>query len=204
MDFDCISSHNKENLRAIAGKTIQADYDHANKILDRWQSLTDAKITIIEGNHEFRMERYINANPQLEGMFEVPRCLHLKSRGINWVPFWSAGKTYKIGNATFIHGPSSLTGFHTKKAAHAYGSSTFYGHTHDVQCFSVEYADKAKTIVGQSLGCLCDKQPYMRGQPDKWQLAFGVFHFFEDGYFQYECIRIFKGRFYYNGKVYQG
>lgn len=204
LDFDSISSHNKDNLREISGKTVFKDYGVGNRILDKWQKLCPrAKFTLIEGNHEYRVERYIDANPQMEGMIEVPIGLKLKERGFNWVPFWSQGKTYDIGKATFIHGRAT-TQFHTKHMAYRYGRNVFYGHTHDIQQYSVEQDGKDNVFVGQSLGCLCLPQRYMRGQPTKWQQAISVFHFFEDGLFNYEVVRIFKNRFFYNGKVYGG
>lgn len=204
MDFDCISSHNKENLREIAGKTLFKDYEVGNRILDQWQKLAPkAKITLIEGNHEYRIERYLDANPQMEGMVEVPIGLKLKQRGINWVPFWSKGTTYDIGKATFVHG-SAVAQHHAKNMAYRYGRNVFYGHTHDIQCHSVEQAGNQNVYVGQSLGCLCLPQKYMRGQPSKWQQAVSTFHFFEDGNFTYNVIRIFNSRFYFDGKKYNG
>jgi hypothetical protein len=61
-----------------------------------------------------------------------------------------------------------------------------------------------KTLIGQSLGCLCLPQAYMRGSPDKWQQAVGVFHFLDDGSFGYEVVRIINHRLIFGGKVYQG
>lgn len=204
VDLDCISSHNKNNLRAVSNKSLFKDYDYANSILDRWQRLTKAKITIIEGNHEYRIERYIDANPQLEGLVEVPVGLKLKTRSINWIPYWSSGELYKIGKACFIHGQYTNE-HHAKKTVSRFGDNVFYGHTHDVMCFSQVLRGKDKTIVGQSLGCLCDySQSYLQGRPTNWQQAIAVFHFFPDGYFQYNVIRIFKHRFYYGGKIYEG
>lgn len=204
MDFDCISAHNKDKLREVEGKRLQYDYDEGNKILDRWQKLHKGKITILEGNHEYRIERYLDACPQMEGYIEVPTGLNLKKRKITWVPFWSKGTVYTIGKATFIHGKKT-NNFHSKAMAYAYGRNVFYGHTHDIQSYSVETEGDNNTYVGQSLGCLCQyKQKYMRGSPSKWQQCFAVFHFFDDGYFNYEIIRVFKHRFFYAGKTYEG
>ena len=205
MDFDCISHHNKNKLREVAGKTIWKDYDVGNQILDRHQKLAPgAKFTLIEGNHEFRIEAYIDANPQMEGMIEVEKGLRLKERGINWIPFWSKGTVYKIGKARFVHG-LYITQYHARKHVEAYGENVFYGHTHDVQCYSKELHGADKTMVGQSLGCLCRyDQKYMKGKPSKWQQAFAVFHFFPDGFFEYFIVRIFKSRFVSpEGKVYE-
>ncbi len=205
MDFDCISSYNIGHLKTISGKTLKKDYDAGNKILDRWAKLAPkSKITILEGNHDERIARYIDANPQLAGTVDVPESLHFERRGINWVPFWSKGEHYKVGNAHFIHGLYTNE-HHAKKHVSRWGVNLFYGHTHDVQCFPLVLQGEDKTIVGQSLGCLCRyDQAYIQGKPTNWQQAFATFHFFGDGFFTYHVTRVFKHRFWYGGKVYQG
>lgn len=205
LDFDCISSHNDRNLRAIARKTVQSDYNYGRRILDRWQRLAPkAKLVIIEGNHEDRVNRYIDANPQMEGMMEVPIGLELQQRGVQWVPYWSQGESYRVGNAFFIHGRYTNE-HHAKKHVMRYGVNVFYGHLHDVQCFPLVLQGEDKTIVGQSLGCLCRyDQSYLKGAPTNWQQAFGAFHFYDDGFFTYNVPRIFKHRFYFEGDVYKG
>lgn len=208
LDFDCISSHNKNNLRAVEGKRIHADYKVAGEILDRHQAIIrsrnkDAKFIYIEGNHENRIERYVDANPALEGMVEVPTCLEFGRRKIEWVPFWSKGKVYKVGKATFIHGRYT-NDLHAKKHVHRYGCNIFYGHLHDVQTYSAEMMGEGNTLVGQSLGCLCLSQKYMQGAPDRWQQAFAIFEFLPSGNFNYNVIRIFDHRFIYAGKIYEG
>lgn len=206
MDFDLISSHNKDNLRSVAGKQIRTEYNYGGQVLDRHRrAAPGAKFTLIEGNHDERIERYIDANPQLEGMLEMETGLQLRKRHIKWVRFWSKGEIHHIGKARFIHGLYT-TQYHARKHAEAYGENIFYGHTHDIQCYSKELQGADKTIVGQSLGCLCRyDQKYMKGKPSKWQQGFGVFHFFPDGFFTYFVVRIFKHRFLSpEGKVYQG
>ncbi|MHC4621321.1 MAG: hypothetical protein ACYTEQ_26560, partial [Planctomycetota bacterium] len=99
--------------------------------------------------------------------------LHLDERGIKWVRSWSKSELYKIGKAIFHHGPYSNM-HHAKKTALNYGEPTFYGHTHDIQAFSEIQHGNNKTIMAQSLGCLCEyEQPYIRGRPTRWQQAFG-------------------------------
>ena len=205
LDLDCISSHNVNRLRTVAGKTIQKDFDAGNKILDRWQRLAPkSKITILEGNHDERMLRYLDANPQLVGALEVPKGLRLKERGIQWVPYWSQGELYKIGNAYFAHGQYTNE-FHAKKMVSRFGVNIFYGHNHELQSYSLVLRGENKTLVGQSMGCLCRyDQSWLQGRPTNWQQAFATFHFFDDGFFTYNVVRIFKHRFYYQGKEYRG
>ncbi len=201
LDFDEISSHNKENLRAVESKRLWYDYDEANALLDIWQ-LHAKKITLLEGNHENRVERYIDANPVLEGMIEVPIGLRLKQRGIKWVRSWTKGEVYKIGKARFIHGIYTNQ-YHAKKTVEAFGENIFYGHTHDVQSYSKEMKGDDKTIVGQSIGCMIKYNvAYMKGRPNKWQQAFAEFHFTDDGFFQYYIHRIFRHRLITKDKIY--
>lgn len=205
MDHDCISHHNVGQLRKIEGKTLFADYGVGNAILDRWQKIAkSAKITILEGNHDYRPEKLVDAQPQLRGLVETANGLNLRKRGVRWVPFWSEGELYHVGNATFIHGLYTNE-HHAKKHVMRYGVNVFYGHLHDVQCFPLVLMGEDKTIVGQSLGCLCRyDQAWMQGKPSNWQQAFAAFYFFPDGYFTYEVVRIFKHRFYFRGRTYQG
>lgn len=206
MDHNSISSHNIGKLRKVEGQTLQADYDVGNSILDRWQKLAPkAKLTILQGNHDERPERLVDAQPQLRGRVETEHGLHLKKRGINWVPWWRDKRlTYQIGNAHFIHGLYTNQ-YHAAKHAARWGVNVFYGHLHDVQGYSVVLQGEDKTIVGQSLGCLCEyNQDYLQGAPSAWQQAFGAFHFFADGFFTYNVVRIFRHRFYYGGQVFQG
>ncbi len=207
LDFDCISSHNQNNLRAVEGKRLFADYEHAGAILDRHQKIIrannkNAEFVYIEGNHEARMTRYIDANPALEGMVEVPTALELGRRKFKWVPYWTKGTVFKVGKATFIHGRYTNDA-HAKKHVARYGCNIFYGHLHDIQTYSAEMMGEGNTLVGQSLGCLCLPQKYMQGAPDKWQQAITIFEFFPDGTFTYSVIRIIKHRFIYAGKVYE-
>lgn len=202
MDFNCISDHNAFNLRAVEGETVEADYVVGNKVLDRWQKLAP-RVTLLEGNHDYRVERFIDAFPRMAGSLEVAKGLQLKERGIRWVRSWRDGEIYHVGNASFIHG-LYVNDHHAKKHVEAFGVSIFYGHTHDIQLYSKVTAGNDKTIVGQSLGCLCDyKQKYMNGTPNRWQQAFAEFYVREDGFFNYTVTMIFKHRFIgLNGKEY--
>ena len=206
MDFDVISSHNAGNLRVVSGKSIQKDYDYANKQLDRLQSaIKSAPLVILEGNHDYRVERYIDAHPETEGLLEVPIGLKFAERGVTWVTSWRDGSVHKVGNANFIHGIYT-NDHHAKKHVTTFGEPIFYGHLHDFQAYSQVLQGDNKTLVGQSLGCLCDYRPYwMKGRPNRWQQGFAVFHVHPDGFFQYFPVMIFKHRFVSpEGEVYDG
>jgi len=202
-DFDVISAHNKNNLRAVEGKRLTAQYDCMNRELDWLQAAQPkAAITLIEGNHEYRVTRYIAAHPEAEGILEVPTQLDLSGRGIEWIPFWSKGSIKKIGKASFGHG-RYINEMHAKKHALAYCGNFFYGHQHGIQSYSVVNLGDNNTYMAQCCGCLCAyDQTYMQGRPSNWQQAFVEFTFRDDGYFNYNLVQIFAHSFVVNGRIY--
>lgn len=205
-DFDAVSHWTKTKIRKVAGKTVRKQYDATNIYL--WQHRKalgpGPRMVCLEGNHDQWIERYIDEHPAMEGMLEVANNINLEI-GLEWIPFWSTGQVFRLGHATFIHG-EKISKYHAALTVQSYRTNVFYGHTHDVQCYSHEAKGSESTIVGQSLGCLQEYSPeYMRGRADKWQQAFGVFHFMPDGHFWYSVVRIFGGRFVSpEGKVYRG
>lgn len=202
-DFDVISSHNKENLRAVEGKSIKQQYDCVNRELDILQKLQPkAAITLIEGNHDYRIERYLNLHPEGVGMLEVPVGLKLADRGIEWVPYWSKDEVKTIGKANFGHG-TYMGKHHAFAHADAYGINFFYGHVHDTMAHPVKRRGDNSTYVAQSCGCLCSyQQSYLRGRPTKWQQAFAEFWFRDDSYFNYNLVQIFNNSFVASGRLY--
>lgn len=210
MDFDFISSFNKDSARLIEGKRFWKDYKIGNEILDRHQAIIRSKnkhaqFVMLEGNHEERVERFLNYNPALETLVEVEAGLKLKQRGFKWVRSWTKGDVYKLGKANFTHGQYT-NNYHAAKMVNAYGDNIFYGHTHDVMTHAKVQRGNDKTIVGQSIGCLCDyNQSYMKGKPSNWQQAFAVFFVLPSGHFTYYIPRIFNHQFVGpDGEVYSG
>jgi hypothetical protein len=200
LDFDMVSAFNVGKPRLTQNRYIDGDYKYANKVLDRHQAIIRkrnprAKFVLLEGNHEERIERFIDSVPALQGTLEVETGLRLRERKIEWVRSWSRGEIYKIGKASFTHGLYTNQ-YHAKKMLDAEAASIFYGHTHDMMCIPRSRRDKHDLQVGQSLGCLCDiEQSYMKGKPSNWQQGFGVFHFLPDGTFTYYTPRIIDHRF---------
>ncbi len=206
MDFDFISDYNKRKIKLREGRRFEEDYEIGREILKRHRDIVgdDCEMYLIEGNHEDRVNRYVEQHPQFEGMVEVPKNLHLDELGIEWMPFWSEGDILEIGNAIFIHGKYTNK-YHAKKHVNRYGKNIYYGHTHDLQVFSKVKHGHDKTLEGHSLGCLCQyDQQYKEGEPDNWQKAFATFHFFPDDFYNRYVTRIFKQRFIApDGKVYE-
>ena len=125
-DFNVISSHNLGNLRAVHGESIQGEYRAVNAYLTQhWTAAGKPKFfKVIEGNHDYRIERYIDAHPELEGILEMKRNL---PDFVDWIPFWSKHEILTIGKATFIHGQHTTVA-HPTLHLRDYGTNVFYGH----------------------------------------------------------------------------
>lgn len=205
MDFHQLASFTKDEPEALT-KTLAADYKVANEILERHALLLPqaAKRTFIMGNHEDRVRRFADKNPQLKGIIDVDVNLRLKERGFKVIKSYPDHETHRIGNAFFHHGLYTSAN-HPKKMADNFGVNIFYGHTHDVQSYSKVLWGKDKTIVGQSLGCLCRYDlDYVGQSPTNWQQAITTFYFRADGYFNHYVSRIFNHKFTApNGKTYK-
>jgi predicted phosphodiesterase len=197
LDFRQISRFSRDIPEDLT-RSLDEDYQIANAWLDRLEGiLPKTRVVLIEGNHEYRVVNLAQKFPQLAGLVEVPSNLHLSKRGkrYRWVPYWSEGELYQIGNAYFGHG-RFISKYHAFRHVDRYGVNFFYGHTHDVMSFPKVLAGADKTLVGQSLGCLCQyEQDYLRGAPTNWQQAFGEFHFRPSGFFNHYVISIFDGAF---------
>jgi len=208
LDLNELSHFNKGMPRKKRVDSLKNSYAQGNKVLDAIQEAVrahnkKARFVFLEGNHEYRAEVFIDENEEFEGFLEVEENLRLAERGFEYLKSWSKGKLFKIGKAYFHHGLYTNM-YHAKKMATQFGVPIFYGHTHDVQEFPVVLWGDNKFITGKSLGCLCKRQPWMRGRPQNWQQAFAVFDIFPDGYFQETTYKIFKHRFFADGKMYDG
>lgn len=208
-DFNEISRYN-EGYPGRVKERVDQTFRAVNTVLDRHQTIIrarnkDARFVLLEGNHDYRAAAYTEKHPELGKTLNVPLNLRLKERGFEWVPSWSKGKLFKLGNAYFTHG-LIISKYHAAVMAARFGVSIYYGHTHDVMEFPIVLRGADKTVVGKSLGCLCNyEQAYMKGAPSNWQQAFAEFFVLPDGFYTEHTTRIFKHRFVgIDGVVYDG
>lgn len=178
VDFYGISSHLRDPQRKT---TVQADADAAFDYLSAIRSAAPkAQIHLSEGNHEFRLQRYLWGHaPELSDLraLRVPTLLRLADLGLKWHP---ESAPYKQGHLWVKHGNrlSSHSAYTARLELERVGASVIIGHTHRA---GVHYKTQFDgTIVGLENACLCKIDPsvhrYTHGPPN-WQLAFTVAQF---------------------------
>lgn len=214
IDLDIISRFVVHKPRLVEGRRIKSDVEDTQAVLRSIVKAARAKnpkarVVFLEGNHEHRLERLIDAAPHLDGLMNAPQLLGLTELGVEWVPYESTGEIFRVGKLAFIHGAYHNL-HHAKKHVDQYGLSVAYGHLHDISmhtgaAFELPKGDlwgsKVSGIHASkcaiSLGCLCDyNQKYINGRPSKWQQGFGTFHFDRSsGDFSLFVARIHNGSF---------
>lgn len=158
------------------------------------------------GNHEDWIRQALNRMPELfEGLDElgidisVESLLGLTQMGFDVFPL---NHLVQIGKAHFTHGIYTSM-HHAKKHLDVFKGNIYYGHLHDTQSNNQTSLDGP--LESASLGCLCRLDAkFLKGKPNNWVNAFGVFEFFPDGTYTTTRPVIMNGRFSYGGVVFDG
>lgn len=206
-DFYDISRHGKTpGVEAIFYEEVEAVNERLDE-LDR--EFPKAKKVYIEGNHEYRLARYLTSHAEaLEGVVNVPALLKLKYRkNWKWVPY-RPNQLYRIGGSDLYARHEPLSG--STHAAHGSvvkaGCSLVFGHIHRIQESQVVMADGA-IHRGMSVGWLGDADhPVMSYVPSfhQWSHGFGIATILSNGNFFHNTVHIIDYRCVVNGKLYQG
>lgn len=199
-DCDIASMFNKGKPKLQENKRFAIEYSSLNAALDRVCTLAP-RIVYLIGNHEYRMTRWLEENPEYIGLLEMERQCHFDRRGIERHE-WN--EIYTVGRASFLHG-WRYNIYHPAAMLKDYGTSIYYWHTHD--SFSAVSANAYMgTIEAMSLGCLTDKVPeYRHNKPTRHDHACGIFVFRDDGFYtRYAPILIANSFQDLSGKVYCG
>jgi len=204
VSLDSISYFNKNKPLLKEGQRLIKDYNEFDKnILQIHENITrmDIRRTFMIGNHEYRVDRYIEEHPELEGLIDITQCLKLKERGYNVIPY---NHIYKIGKLNIIHG-YYYNIYHAKKTVEDFEGNVVYAHVHSPQMFTKHTpVDRKGYHTATSLPCLCNLKPdYKKNLPNFWVNGFGIIeHVPATGHFNLYTIIIIDGCFIYNGVYY--
>lgn len=203
--------------------TTQASIVELAWWLGRLRSINAAtKIDYLAGNHENRIEKYINNKAvalsnlrradDLKGnpIVSVPSLLGLDGLNIHYHDY-PQGKVALNSNLVCIHGETAkgMSGATVSEVVKSARVSTIQGHIHrhEVATKTVWDAfDNYYMYTAASFGCLCKIEPgFVPGMKyrQNWQNGMGIVWYEDDGLeqFQTEFVPIIKGRALYCGSV---
>ncbi len=178
-DFYAVSSHSKSPSRS---QCLQFEVDDVNVGLDELDKLGAKKKVFISGNHEYRLERYLEDKaPELFNLVKVKDLLRLKERGWIYVPY---KRDTRLGKLFSTHDCGNAGRTAVLKALDTYQHNITIGHTHRM-AYIVEGNAKGEAHVGASFGWLGDasKTDYMHRVKSNrdWALGFGLGYLRDDG-----------------------
>jgi predicted phosphodiesterase len=175
-DFYAINSHGKD---ADKNHLLM---DEVHEVIERLKGIKSlfprAKKVYIEGNHEYRLARYVASKcPDLYGAIDVASILELKLLGFEFVPYGPTQQYHVLGTGLVARHEPLGGGVHVAHNSLVKGmSSIIFGHTHRLQKTEV-YSLDGKRYVGISSGWLGNKHhsvfEYVKTH-HQWGLGFSV------------------------------
>lgn len=175
-DFYFASGHGPKTPYML--NTTVSEVEAVNEFLDSLdKNFKDAKKKYIEGNHEFRLTRFIqNKAPELFGYVDAQALFKIQSRpGWSWIHYGPNQRTQVLKSKLFArHEPF---GSSAKATAARALCSLVYGHIHRIESSYVVGLD-GKSHIAFSVGWLGDSRKdevfgYVKGHA-QWQLGFGL------------------------------
>ncbi len=203
-NFDHTPRTGKEFLEEIRiGKKILKSF---RRILPR------ARITWIEGNHEFRLRKYLIKNAsELYGLpgLSVPELFDLKKVNIEYVPCHPVASKFmdtfiKVGSLYVGHWDTVAKegGYTAKRLVDDKGVSLLQGHTHRFGAHARTTVD-GRIILGIENFCMCSRTATYVNHPN-WQLGFSVIYLEpRSGQFQWYPIMLSNGTVIWKNRRYR-
>jgi UDP-2,3-diacylglucosamine pyrophosphatase LpxH len=200
--FDCytVSQYSKDPKSQY--KLLEEELAEGRTLLSRIiKTAPRANIVFLQGNHEYRIDRYVSTYANaLGGSINTRDVLQLPKQ-VKWYPYGHRNH-HQCGKLIATHG--TICNRHCCAAMlQKYGCSVIFGHTHRMQEFNIRKAD-GERIKAVTIGWLGDKDSaaeYVQNVHD-FSHGFAVGHFKPNGDFFLDLIEIEKYQLVFQGKFY--
>jgi predicted phosphodiesterase len=182
-DFWEISNY---DLTPRSGREFRREIEIGKQILRSFRrTLPHARITWIEGNHEFRLRKYLIQNAkELYGLpgVSVPDIFDLAALKIDYVPCHELATRFtdnfiRVGGLYVGHWDkvSKNAGYAAKLLVEEKGVSLLQGHTHRFGVHARTMVD-GRVLLGIENFSMCSRHQSYVSHPN-WQLGFSVVYF---------------------------
>jgi predicted phosphodiesterase len=232
-DFLDLPMYGKYEQEANFAHTAQLAIDKGHIFLaEQRAAAPDAKVIVLEGNHDRRMQKFISLNamaafglkraniPESWPVMSLPYLLRLDELDIEYVDAYPAGAHWINEKLRAIHGDKvrsngSTAAGYTNEMPHV---STIFGHIHRQEIQSRTTFDRVGKIKSMAVspGCLCRVDgavPSVKGsigidgKPvtyyENWQQGISVVTYKPEGSFHVELVHIDDGKTLFRGKEFK-
>ena len=180
ISLDSLSAWDSDKRRKMENRRYAHDITVGNHALDvllapyhrareearrNRKRMWEMELIFCEGNHEERLERYIDLNPVIEDHVNVIHDLHLEDRGFNVIRY---GQYVEIGEILFTHIPfagngkpfssTALTTSMAKRVLQTMNKSVVYGHTHKLEVATLTRRN-SEMLYAINVGCYTADMP---------------------------------------------
>jgi predicted phosphodiesterase len=156
----------------------------------------------IKGNHEDRADQILIKpdGDYWKKHIDIDERLNLSGTGWHIVKY---NDKIKLGKLNYTHG-FYYDVHHAQHHARVYCENVIYGHTHQIQVFTMPTPARELAFWAASVGCLCDMNPeWLRGKPNSWDHAWAEIDYTSNGDFFPHLHRVIRGKVVIDGKLYK-
>lgn len=205
-DFYGVNSHGKS---PSISETLEDEiYEVHARLRELKKLFPKSKRVFIEGNHEYRLARYIqNKCPDLYGLLNVNSLLELNCYGFEFIPYGPNQKYSVLGSKLFARHEPLAGGKHVaQNTVEKAMKSVIFGHTHRLQEAQTVAMD-GQNFRGISSGWLGDHthpvMQYVKGH-HQWAHGFSIVTVLDDGTWFNQLVHIIDYKCVVDGYLYEG
>ncbi|MGN6324503.1 helix-turn-helix domain-containing protein [Pseudolysinimonas sp.] len=228
-DIIDLASQGRWAQEATFAQTTQAAIDRTTMLGAELRERTPGKLVYIEGNHDRRMQGFVEANalaafglkkgglPESWPVMSLPNLLRLDDFDIEYrdaypTAHWWVNDQLRCEHGTKVRSSGSTAEKYANETPHI---SRAFGHTHRLEAQSKTTYDRMGKIrsVAINPGCLCrvdggvpgvNSAAGIDGRPaeffENWQQGVAVIRFKETGEFFWELLQVEDGRTIFSGQ----
>lgn len=200
-DAETLSAHPATKPGELSFEQEVAD---VRRGLDQLDALGATNKIYIEGNHEFRLDRYLMERaPAMFHCVKWQAVLSLYERGWQWVPY---RKSVALGKLHITHDTGTAGINAHRQAAQAFGGSAVIGHTHRM-AYEIRGRFDGTPYVAAMFGWLGDAEKaasYMHeAKASEWVHGFGIGYLEpQSGVVHLQPVPIVHGKCVVNGRLF--
>ena len=184
-------------------QTLERDINMSIEFIKKLQRYSS--VTVIEGNHEIRLNKYILENaPELKSLVSLEAILSNNlDDDIKYIDAIGKESMYWYDDSILIghfNRVSKNSAYTAKLLVEQYKCNIIQAHVHRLG--SHYFTGYKETLVGFEMGCLCSIYPEYMAKPN-WQQGFLMYNRIGSNT-EIETIHIADGKALYRGKEYRG
>lgn len=208
LTMECLSFFDKDKRQKMEGRRYKKEIDKGNDALDiifyplnelqdrqrrNKDKIYRPEIVFLEGNHCYRLVRYLEFDPTFLGMVSIQKDLKLKERNISFLPY---REFLEIDGVLFTHIPFNRTrevsGVNvTRKVSQVLSSSCVFAHVHSMEyeAFKRHGQNDLQQIL--SVGCFFENdEPYIHGRITEYWKGLVLLDIFKLGRFDFQTFSL--------------